>query len=193
MKQLFYPREWFFIMMQLLGAAAFVYALLNPAGLDYWLLSLLGYTLITCLGITVTFHRLLTHRSYKLWKPLEYLFSLFGNLGCTGSSVGWVFVHRMHHTHADKPGDPHSPVTLGPLGAIIGDYSSKFNKWAVRDLINNPVHRFMHEWYMAIILAVAVAAYLVSFEVLIYFFLIPDLTAPQSKHPQLQLLHLFLN
>ena len=173
MKQLFYPREWFFIMMQLLGAAAFVYALLNPAGLDYWLLSLLGYTLITCLGITVTFHRLLTHRSYKLWKPLEYLFSLFGNLGCTGSSVGWVFVHRMHHTHADKPGDPHSPVTLGPLGAIIGDYSSKFNKWAVRDLINNPVHRFMHEWYMAIILAVAVAAYLVSFEVLIYFFLIP--------------------
>ena len=173
MKQLFYPREWFFIMMQLLGAAAFVYALLNPAGLDYWLLSLLGYTLITCLGITVTFHRLLTHRSYKLWKPLEYLFSLFGNLGCTGSSVGWVFVHRMHHTHADKPGDPHSPVTLGPLGAIIGDYSNKFNKWAVRDLINNPVHRFMHEWYMAIILAVAVAAYLVSFEVLIYFFLIP--------------------
>ena len=173
MKQLFYPREWFFIMMQLLGAAAFVYALLNPAGLDYWLLSLLGYTLITCLGITVTFHRLLTHRSYKLWKPLEYLFSLFGNLGCTGSSVGWVFVHRMHHTHADKPGDPHSPVTLGPLGAIIGDYSSKFNKWAVRDLINNPVHRFMHEWYTAIILAVAVAAYLVSFEVLIYFFLIP--------------------
>lgn len=173
MKQLFYPREWFFIIMQLLGAAAFVYALFNSAGLNYWLLSLLGYTLITCLGITVTFHRLLTHRSYKLWKPLEYLFSLFGNLGCTGSSVGWVFVHRMHHVHADKPGDPHSPVTLGPLGAIIGDYSSKFNKWAVRDLINNPVHRFMHEWYIAIILVTAIVAYIISFEILIYFFLIP--------------------
>lgn len=173
MKQLFYPREWFFIFMQLLGAAAFVYAIFNSAGAEYWLLSILGYTLITCMGITVTFHRLLTHRSYKLWKPLEYLFSFFGNIGCTGSSVGWVFVHRMHHTHADKPGDPHSPVTLGPIGAIIGDYSSKFNKWAVRDIINDPVHRFMHEWYIAMVLIVGLIAYAVSFEILVYLFLIP--------------------
>lgn len=173
MKQLFYPREWFFILMQILGAVAFFYAIFNSAGSEYWLLSLLGYTLITCLGITVTFHRLLTHRSYKLWKPLEYLFSFFGNIGCTGSSVGWVFVHRMHHTHADKPGDPHSPVTLGPIGAIIGDYSSKFNKWAVRDIINDPVHRFMHEWYIAMVLIVGLIAYAVSFETLVYLFLIP--------------------
>ena len=170
MKQLFYPREWFFIVMQLLGLAAFVYALFNSAGLEYWLLALLGYTLITCLGITVTFHRLLTHRSYKLWKPLEYLFSLFGNLGCTGSSVGWTFVHRMHHKYADKPGDPHSPVTLGPVGAIVGDYSSKFNKWAVRDIINDSVHRFMHDWYIAIVLATAAICYLIRFEILVYFY-----------------------
>ncbi len=173
MKQLFYPREWFFVAMQLLGAAAFVYALFNSAGLEYWLLSLLGYTLITCLGITVTFHRLLTHKSYKVWKPIEYFFSFLGNLGCTGSSVGWVFVHKMHHRYADKPGDPHSPVTLGPVGAIVGDYSSKFNKWAVREIINDPVHRFMHEWYIAMILIVAALAYAVTFETLVYFFLIP--------------------
>ncbi len=173
MKRLFYPREWFFIAMQLLGAAAFVYALFNSAGAEYWLLSLLGYTFITCLGITVTFHRLLTHRSYKVWKPIEYFFSFLGNLGCTGSSVGWVFVHRMHHIYADKPGDPHSPVTLGPVGAIVGDYSSRFNKWAVREIINDPIHRFMHEWYIAMVLIVAAIAYAVSFETLIYFFLIP--------------------
>lgn len=159
--------------MQLLGVASFVYALLNPADISYWILAILGYILITCLGITVTFHRLLTHRSYKLWKPLEYLFSFFGNIGCTGSSVGWVFVHRMHHTHADKPGDPHSPVTLGPLGAIIGDYSHKFNKWAVRDIINDPVHRVMHEWYIAMVLIVGAICFTISFEILVYLFLIP--------------------
>ncbi len=173
MKQLFYPREWFFVTMQLLGAAAFVYALFNPAGFEYWLLALLGYTLITCLGITMTFHRLLAHKSYKLWKPLEYLFSFLGNIGCTGSSVGWVFVHRTHHKYTDKPGDPHSPVTLGPVGAIIGDYSGKFNKWAVRDIINDPVHRFMHEWYILMIVAIAALTYVVSVETLIYLFLIP--------------------
>lgn len=159
--------------MQIIAALATIYAVINPASLNYWLLSLFGYFLITCLGITVTFHRLLTHKSYKLWKPIEYLYSFFGNMGCTGSSVGWVFVHRAHHVYADKPGDPHSPVTLGPLGAIIGDYSGKFNKWMVRDIINDPVHRFMHEYYIAMVLAVLLMGYLVSVEFLIYFMLIP--------------------
>jgi len=121
----------------------------------------------------MTFHRLLAHKSYKLWKPLEYLFSFLGNIGCTGSSVGWVFVHRTHHKYTDKPGDPHSPVTLGPVGAIIGDYSGKFNKWAVRDIINDPVHRFMHEWYILMIVAIAALTYVISVETLIYLFLIP--------------------
>jgi fatty-acid desaturase len=150
----FYPTQWFFTLGQLTGLFAFVYAILSNDGIEYWLLSLFGYFLITCLGITVTFHRLLAHRSYLLWKPLEYLFSFFGNLGATGSSIGWTFVHRMHHQYTDKVGDPHSPLVLGPLGAIVGDYSSNFDKWKVKDLVADPVHRFMHEYYILIILGV---------------------------------------
>jgi len=173
MKKYFYPREWFFIAMQIIAAGVFVWALTISAGLNYWLMSLFGYFLITCLGITVTFHRLLTHKSYQLWKPLEYLFSFFGNLGCTGSSVGWVFVHREHHKHADKPGDPHSPVTLGPLGAIIGDYSGKFNKWLVKDIINDPIHRFMHEYYMLLILLVVGILIAIDPMIATFLFFIP--------------------
>lgn len=168
-----YPTPWFFTSMQVIAFLFFVWALFNPAGINYWVLSLLGYFLITCLGITVTFHRLLTHKSYFLYKPLEYLFSYLGNLGCTGSSVGWVFVHREHHKNADRPGDPHSPVVLGPLGAFIGDYSGKFNKWAVKDIINDPVHRFMHEHYMLMVLLTAIALYLLDPLVMIYIFFIP--------------------
>lgn len=168
-----YPTPWFFTSMQVMAFLFFVWALFNPAGFNYWALSLLGYFLITCLGITVTFHRLLTHKSYFLYKPLEYLFSYLGNLGCTGSSVGWVFVHREHHKNADRPGDPHSPVVLGPLGAFIGDYSGKFNKWSVKDIINDPVHRFMHEHYMMIVLLTAIALYLLDPLVMIYLFFIP--------------------
>lgn len=173
LKSLWYPREWFFIMMQLLALSAFVWAIINPASISYWLLSLLGYFLITCLGITVTFHRLLTHRSYKLAKPLIYLFSFFGNIGCTGSSVGWVFVHRTHHAYADKPGDPHSPVTLGAVGAIIGNYGGPFNKWSVKDLINDPVQRFMHEYYIAIVLSLLVLLAIINPLLAVYLFLIP--------------------
>lgn len=173
MKKMFYPREWFFIAMQVVATIAFVYALVFPASLSYWSVSLLGYFLITCLGITVTFHRLLTHKSYVLSKPLEYLFTYFGNLGCTGSSVGWVFVHRTHHTYADRPGDPHSPVVLGPLGAIIGDYSGKFNKWLVKDIIKDPVHRFMHEYYILLVLATITGIYMFDPVLVVYLFFIP--------------------
>ena len=159
--------------MQVIAMVITAWAIFNPAGIGYWMTALLGYFLITCLGISVTFHRLLTHKSYRVWKPLEYLFSYFGNIGCTGSSVGWVFVHRKHHRFADKPGDPHSPVTMGPLGAIIGDYSGKFNKWDVRDIINDPVHRFMHEYYILIVLATILVLYLFDPLLSIYLFFIP--------------------
>jgi stearoyl-CoA desaturase (delta-9 desaturase) len=175
MKSLFYPREWFFVAMQVIAAIATLYAIMNPAPIGYWALALFGYFLITCLGVTVTFHRLLTHKSYKLWKPVEYLYSYFGNMGCTGSSVGWVFVHRAHHVYADKPGDPHSPVTLGPVGAFIGNYSGPFNKWMVKDIINDPVHRFMHEWYIAIVLATVGILYAINPLLAVYLFLIPVL------------------
>jgi stearoyl-CoA desaturase (delta-9 desaturase) len=87
--------------------------------------------------------------------------------------VGWVFVHRTHHKFADKPGDPHSPVVTGPLGAIIGDYTSKFNKWEVRDIINDPVHRFMHEYYMLIVLATVLVLYMIDPLLSVYLFWIP--------------------
>lgn len=173
MKYIFYPKEWFFIFFQLLGTLAFVYAITSQHDFKYWLLSLLGYFLITCLGITVTFHRLLAHKSYVLSKPLEYLFSFFGNIGCTGSSIGWTFVHRMHHRHTDTVGDPHSPVVLGALGAIIGDYSATFDKWKVKDIISDPIHRFMHEYYMLLITSVFVILCVIDPLLAVYGMMIP--------------------
>lgn len=172
MKKHLFPKQWFFIAVQIIAALVFVWALFTATGTD-WLISLLGYFLITCLGITVTFHRLLAHKSFRLSKPVEYLFSYFGNIGCTGSSVGWVFVHRQHHKHTDRIGDPHSPVLYGPLGAFIGDYSGTFNKWAVKDIINDPVQRFMHEYYIAVVLGTFLILSLIDINLAIHLMLIP--------------------
>jgi stearoyl-CoA desaturase (delta-9 desaturase) len=60
------------------------------------------------LGITLCYHRVLTHRSLRLRKPLEYLFAVFGTLALQGDPIRWVAVHRKHHAHADDEGDPHS-------------------------------------------------------------------------------------
>jgi stearoyl-CoA desaturase (delta-9 desaturase) len=60
------------------------------------------------LGISLCFHRVLTHRSLRLRKPFEYLFAIFGTLALQGDPIRWVSVHRKHHAHADHQGDPHS-------------------------------------------------------------------------------------
>src|SRR5215213_6976300 len=65
--------------------------------------------MFTAVGITVGFHRLLTHRSFQTSKPLQYAFAILGSMAVQGPVVSWVADHRKHHAHTDEEGDPHSP------------------------------------------------------------------------------------
>jgi stearoyl-CoA desaturase (delta-9 desaturase) len=65
--------------------------------------------LVTAGGITVGFHRLLTHRSFRTHKPTEYAFAALGSMAVQGPVMAWVADHRKHHAHTDVEGDPHSP------------------------------------------------------------------------------------
>src|SRR6478752_5178134 len=79
--------------------------------------------LLTAIGITIGFHRLLTHRSFQTSKPLEYLFAILGSMAVQGPVIAWVADHRKHHAHTDEEGDPHSPhvgVGKGIAGAFRG-------------------------------------------------------------------------
>jgi stearoyl-CoA desaturase (delta-9 desaturase) len=63
----------------------------------------------TGLGISMGYHRLHTHRSYKVPRGLEYFFAVCGALTLEGGPIFWVATHRLHHQKSDLPGDPHSP------------------------------------------------------------------------------------
>jgi stearoyl-CoA desaturase (Delta-9 desaturase) len=80
-----------------------------------------GYV-ATCLGITVGFHRLLTHRSFQTSAVVRYALAVLGTLAVEGSVIKWVADHRKHHDFTDEPGDPHSPHDAGPgvRGALKG-------------------------------------------------------------------------
>jgi len=78
---------------------------------------------ITGLGITVGYHRMLTHRSFQTYKPLEYVWAFLGSMAVQGPVIAWVADHRKHHAHTDAEGDPHSPHVGhgdGVLGALRG-------------------------------------------------------------------------
>jgi len=70
---------------------------------------LAGFYLITAGGITVGFHRLLTHRAFRTYPWVERTFAVLGSMSVQGSVLDWVADHRKHHAHTDEEGDPHSP------------------------------------------------------------------------------------
>ena len=75
------------------------------------------------LGVTIGFHRLLTHRSFKTSPALRGLFGILGTMAIEGPVISWVADHRKHHAYADRHGDPHSPHVdhgSGWRGALRG-------------------------------------------------------------------------
>lgn len=85
-------------------------ALLWSSAVGWFDVALLVSTyILTAAGITVGFHRLLTHRSFQTYRPIEYAFAVLGSLAVQGSVLDWVADHRKHHAHTDVEGDPHSP------------------------------------------------------------------------------------
>ncbi|MDX6428868.1 MAG: hypothetical protein QOE54_1234 [Streptosporangiaceae bacterium] len=72
-----------------------------------------GFYLVTGFGITVGFHRLITHRGFIARPWLRVALAVAGSMGFEGNVIDWVAIHRRHHAFTDRPGDPHSPYRYG--------------------------------------------------------------------------------
>jgi len=70
-----------------------------------WLIAVLVYFLNVCLGMTMTYHRLLSHQSWKAPRWFEMVVTLCAVYGLTGSSINWVTVHREHQHHTEREAD----------------------------------------------------------------------------------------
>ena len=78
---------------------------------------------LTGFGVTLGYHRLFTHRSFKTTRGVRVALAVMGSMAVEGSLIEWVATHRQHHVHSDQAGDPHSPHThdhSGWTGALHG-------------------------------------------------------------------------
>ena len=119
------------------------------SGVDVGLL--LGFYFFTGLGVTVGFHRLLTHKSFKAPSWLRTTLAVAGSMAVQGAAIDWVATHRRHHAYSDQIGDPHSPhlepdegvkamlkgMWHAHVGWMLADDATKAETWAP-DLLAEP-------------------------------------------------------
>jgi stearoyl-CoA desaturase (delta-9 desaturase) len=108
------------------------------SGLDLTLF--LSFYLFSGLGITVGYHRLFTHRSFRAVRPVRVVLAFAGSLAVEGSPIDWCATHRRHHAFADQYGDPHSPhlaQAAGIKGVLLGLWHGHMG-WLFDDEATDP-------------------------------------------------------
>lgn len=126
-----------------------------------WRLLLISYC-FTFVGITVGYHRYLTHRSFTTGPAIRAILIVLGCMAYEGPPSFWVGVHRKHHISPDTAIDPHSPYKNSRLNlktflhSHVGwMFNVKVSEWGpyVKDLKNNKVIRFANTYYLLIALS----------------------------------------
>jgi stearoyl-CoA desaturase (Delta-9 desaturase) len=130
-------------------------------GLDLAIMAVM-YALVG-FGVTIGYHRLLTHRAFDAPTPVRAGLAILGSMSVQGAVIHWVADHRKHHTFTDEEGDPHSPHTHGGSGwrAVLGGWWHAHTGWLfdraerasarrfARDLREDPAMQFVDRWFPA--------------------------------------------
>jgi stearoyl-CoA desaturase (delta-9 desaturase) len=128
-----------------------------------WKSALMSVVLIWvcgCLGVCLGYHRLLTHGSFKTFRPVRWFFAWLGSMAGEGPPITWVVNHRKHHQYSDQEGDPHSPKDGGLWSHMLWFFprvpQAEWSRLKARyapDLLKDPVMRFINGgflfWHLA--------------------------------------------
>lgn len=158
------PLNWVNIIYMTLIHAGALFALL-PSNFSW---SAIGVMLVLHwvtggLGITLGWHRLVTHRSFKTPKWVEYFFVFCGALSCQGGVIQWVGLHRFHHLHSDQSQDPHDSSNgffWSHLGWMF--YQVEIEPEVPRitkDIKDDPVYLFLQNYFVLVQVALGLVLY----------------------------------
>jgi sn-1 stearoyl-lipid 9-desaturase len=118
------------------------------------------------LGITLGWHRLLSHRSFQVPKWLEYFFALCGTLALQGGIIWWVGLHRHHHLHSDQDVDHHdskkgflwSHVRWMCYEIPAESDIPRFTK----DIVNDKFYQFLNSYFFPLQVVLGIVLYLIG-------------------------------
>lgn len=131
------------------------------------------YFFTGCLGMSLTTHRFLAHKSWAAPRWFQVLGVFLGSIGLTGSSLAWAAIHRQHHNSTDRKGDPHSPHDQTFMEVQFLSMFQRPNLWLVKDLVQDPVLRFFHKNYFQVNMVYALILIAIDPFLLVYGYLFP--------------------
>lgn len=148
------------------GAITAIFFGYPPTWLDLGLL--IGMWAFTGLGISVGFHRMLTHRAIEARAPTRFLLLVAGTMSMQGPAADWAATHTRHHSRSDRQGDPHSPQDGFWHAHFLWLLRNRFVRSGIAHdkLMEDPVTRFVTRtwvlWAALGLLLPAVIAYAIT-------------------------------
>ena len=121
-----------------------------------------GMYFVTAVGITVGYHRLLTHKAFVSPAPVRYGLAVMGSMAVQGPVLDWVADHRKHHTFTDRDGDPHSPhgheswwrgLLYAHMGWLLDTQGQATKRQFARDLLEDAGMRRINRLFPLLALA----------------------------------------
>ena len=127
------------------------------------------YWVAGSLGIGMGYHRLITHRGYRVPKLIEYFLVTCGTLALEGGPIQWVVTHRIHHAHTDRAGDPHTPREGGwwaHVGWVLRG-TAQDHDWTTLeryapDLVSDGYYRWLNRFFYVPLIVLSVALFLLG-------------------------------
>ena len=140
-----------------------------------WVISFIMYYMFGCWGIAITYHRLISHKSFVAPHWFKIIGMIFGSLAGVGSTIQWTAVHRDHHRHTDTDKDPHNPA-----GGIKRFLQMQFftmlvpsSPRYVPDLLRDKTQQYFHTYYWFIHLMYVTVLFLIDPFSIVYAYLFP--------------------
>lgn len=157
-----------------------IYKIMVGQAPDWWYIpTIVGWFFIKYMGVSIGFHRLFSHNSFKVNNFMKRLLLFCGSLAGQGSAIAWVGVHRgSHHRHSDTIKDPHSPIHGFWHSYILWMFKAKesdINIKKIPDLLRDPDIIFFHRHYYKIIWIIYGLTALINFELCLYLLFLPAL------------------
>lgn len=132
------------------------------------LLALVLYSL-SCLGITLGYHRLLTHRSYRARPWLARLIVFLASQSAQAGPAAWVAIHRLHHARSDREEDPHNAARgfwWSHMGWMLWltprRLDPNFTRRYARDILEDPFYAFLDRWFFYLCFATGAVLYAIG-------------------------------